>query len=144
MTRRVFDMLILAVTPFAYLGAIGWGALRFFTPLPGSGRKSRKTVGDVEEFEGGLVKRVEFNDRSFYVLEKNGEFTALDANCPHLNCSVNWVPSDQVFDCPCHGGQFHRDGSVARKPPEKPLDEWKCAAVRGKVVLFDEKLGENA
>jgi menaquinol-cytochrome c reductase iron-sulfur subunit len=49
------------------------------------------------------------------------EFTAFGLNCTHLGCPVNWRPGAELFLCPCHGGVYYADGSVAGGPPPRPL-----------------------
>lgn len=46
---------------------------------------------------------------------------ALSATCTHLGCQVRWEPASQRFLCPCHGGAYAIDGSVAAGPPPGPL-----------------------
>jgi len=46
---------------------------------------------------------------------------AVEQTCTHLGCPVAWVATDNRFECPCHGSQFHRDLSVAHGPAENPL-----------------------
>lgn len=48
-------------------------------------------------------------------------------NCAHLNCPVRWFPESQLFMCPCHGGVYYADGSLASGPPPRGLFtyEWK-------------------
>jgi Rieske Fe-S protein len=46
---------------------------------------------------------------------------ALSAICTHSGCSMNFLPSQQLLDCPCHGSQFAEDGSVVRGPARRPL-----------------------
>jgi menaquinol-cytochrome c reductase iron-sulfur subunit len=49
------------------------------------------------------------------------EFTAFGLNCTHLGCPVNWRASAELFLCPCHGGVYYADGSVAGGPPPRAL-----------------------
>lgn len=37
--------------------------------------------------------------------------------CTHMNCLVNWNPTEQSWDCPCHGGRFDPAGKVLNGPP---------------------------
>jgi len=141
MTRRVFQNLALVLTPFAYVLGFGGLALRYFQgPKPGR-RKPRLDAGPVEAYAGGAVKGFDFNGRWIYVLEEGGEIRAMDAQCTHLNCNVNWSARETCFVCPCHGGRFHRDGTVLRKPPPQPLRRQKLVVARGRVVLLDEEVG---
>jgi menaquinol-cytochrome c reductase iron-sulfur subunit len=49
------------------------------------------------------------------------DFTAFGLNCTHLGCPVNWRAGAELFLCPCHGGVYYADGSVAGGPPPRPL-----------------------
>lgn len=51
----------------------------------------------------------------------DSQFTAFALNCTHLGCPVNWRPDAKLFLCPCHGGVYYADGSVAGGPPPHPL-----------------------
>jgi menaquinol-cytochrome c reductase iron-sulfur subunit len=49
------------------------------------------------------------------------DFTVFAVNCTHLGCPVNWQAEARIFLCPCHGGVYYADGSVAGGPPPRPL-----------------------
>jgi len=49
------------------------------------------------------------------------EFIAFAVNCTHLGCPVNWRAEAQLFLCPCHGGVYYADGTVAGGPPPHRL-----------------------
>lgn len=49
------------------------------------------------------------------------EFIAFSVNCTHLGCPVNWQADAEIFLCPCHGGVYYSDGTVAGGPPPRPL-----------------------
>ena len=138
MTRRVFGHLALVLTPVVYAAGIVYGALRFLSPLPSGRRKSRLDVGPLVDLETGEVKRVVFNRRSIYVLTVDGKPVALDAKCTHLACNVNWNAELDRFICPCHDGQFRRDGAVFKEPPVLPLRHQKFFIEEGNVVLLDD------
>ncbi len=48
-------------------------------------------------------------------------FVAFSMHCTHMGCPVRWQAEASLFMCPCHGGVFHSDGSVAAGPPLRPL-----------------------
>ena len=50
-------------------------------------------------------------------------FQVFNVNCTHLGCPVNWQADAKIFLCPCHGGVFYEDGTVAGGPPPRPLFE---------------------
>jgi len=55
--------------------------------------------------------------------ESEEKFIAFSANCSHLGCPVRWEDKAQLFMCPCHGGVYYKDGTVAAGPPPKPLTQ---------------------
>lgn len=42
--------------------------------------------------------------------------------CPHLGCRLKWNPYEQVWECPCHGSRFRKDGKVLDNPAQKSCD----------------------
>ena len=48
-------------------------------------------------------------------------FQVFAVNCAHLGCPVRWFAQSRLFMCPCHGGAYYEDGSVAAGPPPEPL-----------------------
>lgn len=53
--------------------------------------------------------------------ESESKLIAFSAHCSHLGCPVRWEDKAQLFMCPCHGGVYYKDGTVAAGPPPKPL-----------------------
>jgi menaquinol-cytochrome c reductase iron-sulfur subunit len=51
-------------------------------------------------------------------------FQVFAINCAHLGCPVRWFPGSGLFMCPCHGGVYYEDGSVAAGPPPRGLFEY--------------------
>jgi menaquinol-cytochrome c reductase iron-sulfur subunit len=93
-----------------------------------------RDVGLVENFQIGQTVEVAYDDpaplpwagqtaRTAVWLRRSSEtdFTAFNVNCTHLGCPVNWRADAELFLCPCHGGVYYADGSVAGGPPPKPL-----------------------
>lgn len=97
-----------------------------------------QAVGEVAKFTTGETVRVIFEDpsplpwagvtaRSAAWLRRTGdaEFIAFSVNCSHLGCPVRWLPDADLFMCPCHGGVYYNDGSVAAGPPPHPLPRYE-------------------
>jgi Rieske Fe-S protein len=51
-------------------------------------------------------------------------FQVFAINCAHLGCPVRWFANSRLFMCPCHGGVYYEDGSVAAGPPPRGLYEY--------------------
>ena len=93
-----------------------------------------RDLGLVENFRMGETVEVAFDEpsslpwagqtaRTAVWLRRTGErdFVAFGLNCTHLGCPVNWRAGAELFLCPCHGGVYYSDGTVAGGPPPRPL-----------------------
>src|SRR5919202_416490 len=93
-----------------------------------------RDLGDVNSFGIGQTVEVAYDEpsplpwagqtaRTAVWLRRTGEqeFTAFGLNCTHLGCPVNWRAGADLFLCPCHGGVYYADGTVAGGPPPRPL-----------------------
>lgn len=54
--------------------------------------------------------------------DPSGELHRLSARCTHLGCVVQWNDLEKTWDCPCHGGRYHRTGKVLYGPPTRDLE----------------------
>lgn len=110
--------------------AVGFVIAPLFRKAPDSWR----TVGHRTDFGIGQTVNVAFEDpsplpwagvtaRAGAWLRRDAEdrFTAFSVHCTHLGCPVRWMPDARIFLCPCHGGVYYEDGSVAAGPPPHPL-----------------------
>ena len=70
-------------------------------------------------------------------LRRNGEeqFTAFAVNCTHLGCPVRWEAGAELFFCPCHGGTYYADGTVAAGPPPAALRQYPVRVNDGQVEI---------
>jgi menaquinol-cytochrome c reductase iron-sulfur subunit len=67
--------------------------------------------------------------------ESADTFTAFSIHCTHLGCPVRWVGTAELFMCPCHGGVYYRNGSVAAGPPPEPLRHHLVRVRAGRVEV---------
>jgi len=106
-------------------------------------------VGSVHSFKIGDTVKVDFLDSSPLpwagitaksaawlrrVSEEN--FIAFSVNCAHLGCPVRWIASAKLFMCPCHGGVYYEDGSVASGPPPRGLYQYPVRVNNGQVEIL--------
>lgn len=113
-------------------------------------------VGAADSFRTGETVEVRFRDPSplpwagqlaetaLWVRRRAGagasnEFQVFSVHCTHLGCPVNWRAEAGIFLCPCHGGVFYADGTVAGGPPERPLytRSWKIDGARRLLVKVE-------
>ena len=118
-------------------------------PLIEKAPQQWRDVGAVGDFQPGQTKIVTFENTSPLVwsgqtaqtaayLRRQGDdtFTALAIYCTHLGCPVNWQSDAGLFLCPCHGGVYYADGSVAAGPPPHDLYHYETRVVNGKVQIL--------
>jgi menaquinol-cytochrome c reductase iron-sulfur subunit len=113
-----------------------------------------RDVGLVQNFQVGQTVEVTFQEpsplpwagqtaQSAAWLRRTGErsFLAFGLSCTHLGCPVNWRPDAGLFLCPCHGGVYYADGTVAGGPPPRPLVQFDVRIVEGdRVQLLTQPL----
>lgn len=68
-------------------------------------------------------------------------FTVFAVNCTHLGCPVKWQPDAEIFLCPCHGGVYNADGSVAGGPPPRGLFMYEARVQNGTLQVKSRPLG---
>ena len=66
----------------------------------------------------------------------SGGFVAFAVNCAHLGCPVRWLAKANLFMCPCHGGVYYADGSVAAGPPPHGLFQYPVRVHDGQVEIL--------
>jgi menaquinol-cytochrome c reductase iron-sulfur subunit len=133
-----------AIGVLAALPVLGFVLAPLVRPAPSRWRP----VGSVESFAVGQTVKVDFTDPSplpwsgitaktaAWLRRVGGtEFIAFSINCRHLGCPVRWVEGAKLFMCPCHGGVYYEDGSVAAGPPPEPLARYAVRVNAGQVEI---------
>jgi menaquinol-cytochrome c reductase iron-sulfur subunit len=108
-----------------------------------------RPVGAVDSFQRGQTVKVSFLDPSPMAWAgvsamtaawlrrlESGEFTAFAVNCSHLGCPVRWLQKAGLFMCPCHGGVYYADGSVAAGPPPRGLFKYPVRVRNNQVEIL--------
>jgi menaquinol-cytochrome c reductase iron-sulfur subunit len=107
-----------------------------------------RPVGPAADFEIGATVKVIYvdpeplpwagfsADSAAYVRRIDATtVVAFSIYCTHTGCPVQWVEPTGLFFCPCHGGAFTRDGSVAAGPPPRPLERHEARIRNGQVEV---------
>jgi menaquinol-cytochrome c reductase iron-sulfur subunit len=118
-------------------------------PLFDSVARKWRGVGSVDTFRKGQTVEVKFEDASSLAWagvtgqtaawlrrEADGQFIAFAVNCTHLGCPVRWLEDAELFMCPCHGGVYYGDGTVAAGPPPRPLTRYPVRVNEGQVEIL--------
>ena len=112
-----------------------------------------RSVGKLGDFEIGSTVNVSFVDPSplpwagvtaltaaWLRRESADEFIAFSVDCTHLGCPVRWLQQANLFMCPCHGGVFYANGTVAAGPPPRPLTKYPVRVQNGEVQILTSPL----
>ena len=125
----------------------------FVAPIIKKYQPEWRRVGILSIFEIGKTTLVTFENsdpqswgkdisKSAAWLRRNSdvEFESFAINCAHLGCPVRWIPDSELFLCPCHGGVYYKDGSVASGPPPKGLSKYPVRVKDGFVEIKTEPI----
>lgn len=112
-----------------------------------------RPVGKLNSFKVGDTVQVTFEDASALAWagitaksaawlrrDSGREFTCFSVNCAHLGCPVRWVAGAELFMCPCHGGVYYSDGSVAAGPPPRGLYKYPVRVFNDQVEILDSPI----
>lgn len=146
--RRFFEKLSIILASFC-AAVVGIPLVGFIiAPLFRKPPEKWLTLGKVNDFQIGKTVSVAVVDssslpwagvtaKSAIWLRREGDtsFVAFSANCTHLGCPVRWMDSAELFMCPCHGGVYYKDGSVAAGPPPRPLVRYQVRVENDEVKM---------
>ncbi len=79
-----------------------------------------RSLADLKPGEGAIVE--EKGRKVAGYRDPSGQLTVLSKKCTHLGCSVQWNPTLETWDCPCHGSRFHAEGKVVNGPAQRDLE----------------------
>jgi quinol---cytochrome c reductase iron-sulfur subunit, bacillus type len=119
-------------------------------PIIDKSKPDWRPVGALDSFKvgGGFVKvdyvdssplpwaGVTANSAAWLKRESGDKFIAFSVNCAHLGCPVRWISGAKLFMCPCHGGVYYEDGSVAAGPPPRGLYQYPVRVRDGQVEIL--------
>jgi menaquinol-cytochrome c reductase iron-sulfur subunit len=153
-----------AIRSLLNIFCIGMGALAaavvsvpilayLFSPLIRPTAPAWRTLGSLDTFKQGNTVEVSIQDPSALAwagqtaktavwVRRTGErdFVVFAITCTHLGCPVNWEAGAQLFLCPCHGGVYYADGTVAGGPPPRPLFRYETRITNGNLEIKTRKL----
>jgi menaquinol-cytochrome c reductase iron-sulfur subunit len=146
--RRFFERVTIAAGT-AIAALVGLPVIGFvLAPLVRKPPYGWRPIGSVESYQIGQTVKVVFTDptplpwagitgETAAWLRRVGktEFIAFSINCRHLGCPVRWLDGAKLFMCPCHGGVYYEDGSVAAGPPPEPLARYAVRVNNGQVEI---------
>ena len=61
-------------------------------------------------------------------------FSAVDAVCSHQSCTITGIDGS-IYECPCHGSRYNRNGQVVRGPAMAALRQFRTTFADGIVTI---------
>lgn len=123
-TRREFLYYIWGASIALLLGQVGAGVLWFAFPRFKEGEFGGIFPVDPAEMPalGDAPKSIPSG--RFHVSSTDQGLMVLYGVCTHLGCLPKWVPTNERFECPCHGSKFRANGTYIEGPAPRGLDRF--------------------
>lgn len=125
-------------TLVAYLSQI-LGYKGFFYPKVLFEPSPRFAVGNPKTFPENSVTTLK--TRKIFVVHDGNSFKAISVVCQHLGCAVEFSKEKNIFECPCHGSKYYRNGVNFAGPAPRPLSHFEIVLDdAGKLVVDTSKI----
>ncbi len=103
-------------------------------------------VGFPSDFAVNTVTTLK--SRKIFIVRDGNSFKAISVICQHLGCAVYWTKEKNIFECPCHGSKYYKNGVNFAGPAPRPLyhfqislsDDGKLVVDTTQVVPIDTEL----
>ncbi len=124
----------------ASLASFLYPVIRFLNPpLITEAAVNEVSGGKVQDLKPNSGKIVKFGNKpALLVRVSDTEWKAFSAVCTHLNCTVQYRPSNRQIWCACHNGTYDMNGRVVSGPPPNPLEEY-AVNIRGDEVVISRR-----
>lgn len=84
---------------------------------------------------GGAMLIDNASDTIMVIRISDSQVVALSAICTHAGCAMDYVASQKLLDCGCHGSQFATDGSVLRGPAKRPVRVYTATLANNTITV---------
>ncbi|TLD41204.1 MAG: Rieske Fe-S protein of the bc complex [Candidatus Jettenia ecosi] len=122
----------------AYLSQI-LGYKGFFYPKVLFEPSPKFAVGEPKSFLENSVTTLK--SRKIFVVRDGNSFKAISVVCQHLGCAVEFSKEKNIFECPCHGSKYYRNGVNFAGPAPRPLSHFEVVlSDNGKLVVDTSKI----
>ncbi|MFB6226749.1 MAG: Rieske 2Fe-2S domain-containing protein [bacterium] len=119
-------------------GAVG--SIRYFFPNVLSDPPEQFVAGEPGDYSSGAVSAKYKSQYRVWIVNLSDRIVAINAVCTHLGCTPNWIDSQGIFKCPCHGSAYYKNGVNFAGPAPRPMER---VAVRlnpqGKIIVDKSK-----
>ena len=123
-SRREFLYYIWGASMALLLGETSAGLIWFAFPRFKEGEFGGTFAFDPEELPGVGAAPTSVPAGRYHVTRTTEGLRALYGVCTHLGCLPKWVPTNNRFECPCHGSKFQLSGQWIEGPAPRNLDRF--------------------
>jgi cytochrome b6-f complex iron-sulfur subunit len=120
----------------ASLILVGLGTfVRIFFPRTLFEPKTSFVIGYPSDFGFGVDTKFQQSQRVWVCRGPQGLYVIL-AVCTHLGCTPDWLATENLFKCPCHGSTYDSEGRNFAGPAPRPMA--RCHVEKnaeGKIVV---------
>lgn len=128
-SRREFLYYIWGASIALLLGEVGAGITWLAFPRFREGEFGGTFVFNPEELPAAGSEPASVPAGRFHVTRTDEGLRALYGVCTHLGCLPKWVPTNNRFECPCHGSKFQLSGAYIEGPAPRALDRFFTTVV---------------
>ncbi|MEE9201410.1 MAG: ubiquinol-cytochrome c reductase iron-sulfur subunit [Candidatus Brocadiales bacterium] len=114
----------------------------FFIPKVLFEPSKKFPVGYPADFPDHTV--VTIKPRRVFIVREGSSFSAISMICQHLGCAVHWTEEKGIFECPCHGSKYYRNGVNFAGPAPRPLFHYEMhISDNGKLMVDTSQVVER-
>jgi cytochrome b6-f complex iron-sulfur subunit len=96
-------------------------------------------VGFPADYAAGTVTTLK--SRKIFVVREGNSFKAISVICQHLGCAVHWTKEKNIYECPCHGSKYYKNGVNFAGPAPRPLSHFEISLSEdGKLIVDTSKV----
>jgi len=128
-SRREFLYYIWGASIALLLGQATAGVLWFAFPRFREGEFGGTFTFNPEELPTANTVPASVPAGRFHVSNTSDGLLALYGVCTHLGCLPKWVPTNNRFECPCHGSKFELSGAYIEGPAPRALDRFPTQVI---------------
>ncbi len=108
---------------------------RIFFPRALFEPKTRFTIGYPSDYGFGVDTKYQQSQRIWVCRGAQGVYVIL-AICTHLGCTPDWLATENLFKCPCHGSTYDSEGRNFAGPAPRPMARCHVELnAEGKIVV---------
>ncbi len=140
MSRRTFAKVLFGGVGLCYASAIGYPYRYLASPIERSiesTKVSEVSLPDAAKLEPGAAMMFKFGTKpALLIHHRDGTWSAMEAVCTHLACTVQYQAEENRIYCACHGGVYDiKTGAAVSGPPPKGLKAFNVKVQDGAVIV---------